>query len=266
MTLFAVYLICALAGAMIAFWRAPLWPRYNLLLVIAAIPQIGHVLGVRISEMFVVSVAAMIIWCCCNYRIAGVPLVAGGTALNMLAMAWHGGAMPVRADILAELGYHFDVGVFVEGSKDIVVHRSPLWLLSDWLPISTDFMTLIVSPGDLLIACGILVWLIFSRPSTLERERPMIASYPPSLSPEKRARLVPGQSARPALTRLALLAAADPALAERLLHDPINAADAHPHYRVTLDAHDRATLAAIQARTRTVGEFLGELAAEVDGS
>ncbi|MGQ9547889.1 MAG: hypothetical protein ACUVSW_00750 [Roseiflexus sp.] len=82
---------------------------------------------------------------------------------------------------------------------------------------------------------------------------------------EKRIPFISGQSARPALTRLALLAAADPVIAERLLHDPFDVADAHPHYHVTLDAHDRATLAAIRARVQTVGEFLGELAAEVDG-
>ncbi len=266
MTLLTVYLVCALVGAFIALWRAPAWPRYNLLLAIAAVPQIGHVLGIRISELFVVSVVAMIVWCLCNYRIAGVPVVAGGAALNMLAMAWHGGAMPVRADILARLGYHFDTGVLLEGSKDIIVHGSPLWLLSDWLPISTDVMTLIVSPGDLLIVGGILVWLLFSRTPVSEKEHPMLAFRTPAVSSEKRPRLVPGHSARPALTRLALLAAADPALAERLLHDPIDAADAHPHYRVALDAQDRATLAAIRARARTVGEFLGELAAEVDGT
>lgn len=67
--LFAVYLVCALVGALIAFWRVPEWPRYNLLLAIAAVPQIGHVLGIRISDMFVISVVAMTLWCLCNYRI-----------------------------------------------------------------------------------------------------------------------------------------------------------------------------------------------------
>lgn len=263
MTLFTVYMICALAGALIAFWRAPQWPRYSLLLMIAAVPQIGNVLGVRISGMFLVSVAAIIVWCLCNHRIPGVLAVAGGAIMNLLVMAWHGGAMPVRADILAELGYHVDVGTLLVGSKDVVVHGSPLWLLSDWLAISTDLFTLIVSPGDILIVGGILVWLLLSREP--ERDQPMLAFRASPNASEKRARLVQGQSARPALTRLALLAAADPALAERLLHDPLDAAAAHPHYRVPLDAHDRATLVAIRARARTVGEFLGELAAEVDG-
>ncbi|MGB9751091.1 DUF5317 family protein [Roseiflexus castenholzii] len=267
MTLFVVYLACALVGAVIALWRAPFWPRYNLLLAIAAVPQIAHILGIHIREMFVLSVVAMILWCVCNYRIAGVPVVAGGAALNMLAMAWHGGAMPVRADILADLGYHFESGVLLEGSKDIVVHGSPLWILSDWLPISTTFLTLIISPGDILITSGVLIWLLFSRTPNpdSERKHPMLAFRTPAAPSEQHLHLVPGHSARPALTRLALLAAADPALAERLLHDPFDAADAHPHYHVSLDARDRATLAAIRARARTVGEFLGELAAEVDG-
>lgn len=264
MTLFTVYLIIALAGAFIAFWRAPQWPRFNLLLLIAAIPQIGNVLGVRISGMFLVSVAAIVIWCLCNHEILGVLVVAAGAVMNLLVMAMHGGAMPVRADILADLGYHFDVGTLLAGSKDVVVHGSPFWMLSDWLAISTDLFTLLVSPGDLLIVGGILVWLLLSREP--EREQPMLAFHVTPTVPEKRARLVQGQSARPALTRLALLAAADPALAERLLRDPLDAAAAHPHFRVPLDANDRATLVAIRARTHTIGEFLGELAAEVDGA
>ncbi|MGQ9547888.1 MAG: DUF5317 family protein [Roseiflexus sp.] len=165
MALFAVYLVCAVVGACIAFWRAPTWPRYNLLPAIAAVPQVGHALGIRIGEMFVVSVVAITLWCLCNYRIAGVPMIAAGAASNFLAMAWHGGAMPVRADILAGLGYRFDPGIFVEGSKDVVVHHSPLWLLSDWMVISTDIFTLIISPGDILIAGGVVIWLMFSRTS-----------------------------------------------------------------------------------------------------
>jgi hypothetical protein len=173
-------------------------PRYNLLLAIAAVPQIGHVLGIRISEMLVVSVVAMTLWCLCNYRIAGVPMVAVGAAFNLLAMMWHGGAMPVRADILAELGYHFDPGVLVEGSKDVVVHHSPLWLLSDWMVISTGTFTLIISPGDILIAGGVVMWLLFSRTAALERESSMLACHSASHA-ETRKNLI-GHSTRPALT------------------------------------------------------------------
>lgn len=84
--------------------------------------------------------------------------------------------------------------------------------------------------------------------------------------PEQRAKLIPGRSARPALTRLALLAAANPSVAESLLSDPLDAARTHPHYVLALDARDRATLADIRARARTVGEFLSDLADVVDGA
>ena len=79
-------------------------------------------------------------------------------------------------------------------------------------------------------------------------------------------RLLPGQSARPALTRLALLAAANPAVAENLLHDPLDPAAAHPHFALSLDARDCATLADIRSRARTLGEFLSNLADVVDGA
>jgi hypothetical protein len=83
---------------------------------------------------------------------------------------------------------------------------------------------------------------------------------------DQRMRLLPGQSARPALTRLALLAAANPTVAESLLHDRLDPAAAHPHFALLLDARDCATLADIRSRVRTVGEFLSDLADVVDGA
>jgi hypothetical protein len=64
-----------------------------------------------------------------------------------------------------------------------------------------------------------------------------------------------------------LLAAANPSIAERLLRgDPLDIALDHPQYSVPLDAHDRATLADICARARTVNEFLSNVAAAADGT
>lgn len=85
-------------------------------------------------------------------------------------------------------------------------------------------------------------------------------------APEAHAQLIPGQSARPVLTRLALLAAANPLVAESLMRDSLDAAAMHPHYAFTLDARDRATLDAIRERANTVGEFLSDLADIVDGA
>jgi hypothetical protein len=263
MTLLTLYALCALAGLFIALWRSPRMPRYNLLLVIAAVPQLGNLLHIHVPGMFLVSVATTVVWCLCNRAIPGVLVVAAGALMNLLAMALHGGAMPIRADVLAAVGQLAEPGTRLMGSKDVVVAASPLWLLSDWLVVMSEPYALVVSPGDIVVVAGILCWLVLS---PLEERQPEMLTLRAAPAPaEPYARLIPGQSARPALTRLALLAAANPAFAERLLHDPLDAAAAHPHYRVQLDAHDRATLSAIRGRARTVGEFLGELADVVDG-
>jgi hypothetical protein len=94
----------------------------------------------------------------------------------------------------------------------------------------------------------------------------MSISRTPQAIPNSALRLLPGQSTRPALTRLALLAAANPSLAAHLLHDPLNAAAKHPHYPVWLDDRDQATLADICTRAQTIDEFLADLADVVDGA
>jgi hypothetical protein len=264
MTILLLYVCFALAGATLTLWRPPRMPRYWLLLAIAAVPQLGSLLGVWIPGMFLISVGAIALWCLCNRAIPGIPAVAVGVMLNLLVMAFHGGAMPVHAATLAELGQPFAPGTLLMGSKDIVVQSATLWMLSDWLVLPAGVTTFVASPGDLIVLFGVVWWLLFSHEQ--ERYRPMLTFRPTSVAPAQRARLIPGQSARPTLTRLALLAAANPAVAESLLHDPFDAAAAHPHYALALDARDRATLADIRSRARTVGEFLSDLADVVDGA
>lgn len=86
------------------------------------------------------------------------------------------------------------------------------------------------------------------------------------MSVERRAPPLRGQSSRPALTHVVLLAAANPSIVERLLcGEPLDIALDHPQYSVPLDAHDRATLNDICANAHTVHEFLMTLAAAADG-
>jgi hypothetical protein len=258
-----LYLACALAAALIALWRPPRMPRYWLLLAIAAVPQLGSLLGIWIPGMFLVSVGAIFVWCLCNRALAGVPAVALGVIMNLLIMAFHGGAMPIYADTLAGIGHSFAPGTLLMGSKDVVVQSAALWPLSDWLVLPTGAATFVASPGDLVVIVGVIWWLLFSH--SQERDHPMLTYRAAAAPANQRAGLISGQSARPALTRLALLAAANPSVAESLLHDPLHAAASHPHFVLALDARDRATLADIRARARTVGEFLADLADVVDG-
>jgi hypothetical protein len=262
MTLLTLYLMGALVGAALAIWRPPRLPRYCLLLAIAAVPQLGGLLGVRIPGMFLVTVSTILLWCLCNRRIGGIPLLTLGILLNLLPMALHGGAMPIQAATLAQIGDAVAPGTLLSGSKDIVVGSTPLALLSDWIVIPSLIM-IVASPGDIIALLGIVWWLLFSH--TGEKDQTMMTFRTVSGPPDTHTPLLPGQSARPALTRLALLAAANPTVAESLLSDPLAAASAHPHYAMLLDARDRATLADIRARAQTVGEFLSDLADVVDG-
>ena len=263
MTLLQLYGVCALVGAALAFWREPRLPRYNLLLVIAAVPQLGMLAGIRIPGMFLVSAAAVVIWCLANRALAGIPAVAVGLAMNLTVMALHGGAMPIHTETLAHLGLAAAPGTLLPGSKDIVVQTTLLGLLADWLVLRAGPATFVASPGDLVVVIGLLWWLMLSH--SQERVAPMLM-FRATAAPESRAMLIPGRSARPALTRLALLAAANPLVAESLLRDPLVAAASHPHYVLSLDARDQATLADIRARSSTVGEFLAGLADVVDGA
>lgn len=77
--------------------------------------------------------------------------------------------------------------------------------------------------------------------------------------------LVSGKSARPALTRLALLMRANPDVAACVFRDPANASSAHPQYTLALSEQDQATVCDIQARSLNIGDFLLQLAEVIDG-
>ena len=159
----AVALIGALCSAGLALWRAPQMPRYAPLLAIAAVPQIGSLFGIRIPWMFFIAIAAILVWSACNWPLRGAPIVGLGVGLNLLIMAFHGGAMPIRADVLAAIGQVATPGALLVGSKDVVIESSVLWLLSDWIVIGRGASTIVVSPGDLILVGGIVWWLVFSR-------------------------------------------------------------------------------------------------------
>jgi hypothetical protein len=152
----------ALSGAL-AFWRRPVMPRYWPLLAIAIVPQVGILAGIRIVGMFFVAIAVIGIWCLYNRDIAGTALVAVGIGLNLLVMGFHGGAMPIRADILLHtFGVVAAPGTILAGSKDVVIDTSALWLLSDWIILPFGDKKVVVSPGDLIIVAGVAWWLLFS--------------------------------------------------------------------------------------------------------
>jgi len=85
--------------------------------------------------------------------LVGVPLIAVGAALNILAIVANGGAMPASPVALAALG--FGVG---GNTNSVVVANPALAALTDvfampaWLPLANVF-----SVGDVLIGAGLAV-------------------------------------------------------------------------------------------------------------
>lgn len=162
MTLLILSIAGACLGAALAFWRPPRLPRANLLLAVAVAPQIAAMFGLRALWAFLISATAIGLWCFYNRALAGAWCITIGAAMNLLAMALHGGSMPLHAGTIAALGQAIAPGTILVGSKDIVVHSSPLGLLADWLVFSIGGKAVVASPGDLILIAGILCWLLVS--------------------------------------------------------------------------------------------------------
>jgi hypothetical protein len=162
MTMLTLSIFGALLSGALAFWRRPQMPRFWLLLAVALVPQVGNLVGIRIPGMFFVAIAVVGIWCIYNRDIPGTAVVAVGIGLNLLVMGFHGGSMPVRADVLRLVGVVAAPGTILVGSKDVVIDTSALWLLSDWIILPLGATKVIVSLGDLIIVAGVAWWLLFS--------------------------------------------------------------------------------------------------------
>jgi hypothetical protein len=162
MTMLTLAMVGALLSGALALWRRPRMPRFWPLLAVAAVPQLGNMLRLQIPGMFFIAMATIGIWCLYNRAIRGTLIVAVGIGLNLLVMTFHGGAMPIRADVLASLGHVAAPGTMMIGSKDVVVEGSPLWLLSDWIVLPLGGAKVVLSPGDLIIVAGVAWWLLFS--------------------------------------------------------------------------------------------------------
>src|SRR5215212_30690 len=162
MTMLTLSVIGAVLSGALAFWRRPQLPRFWLLLVIALVPQVGNLVGIRILGMFFVAIAVIGIWCAYNRDIVGTAVVAVGIGLNLLVMGFHGGSMPIRADILLRaFGVVAVPGTVLVGSKDVVIDTSALWLLSDWIILALGSKRVVVSLGDLIIIAGGAWWVVF---------------------------------------------------------------------------------------------------------
>lgn len=163
MILFIFYGTTALLCGVAALFRSPRLPRYWLLLAAAAVPQSALLIGIENVWLAVISAGCIAAWGLLNRSILGLPVVAAGILMNMLAMVAHNGRMPIQSTVLTNLGHPVEPGLLLLGSKDVVVASSPFLWLSDHIVIGTGKLALIASPGDIVLLLGLLCWVLFSQ-------------------------------------------------------------------------------------------------------
>jgi hypothetical protein len=163
MFLVAVVVLGALAvplsggrlGALADLRLRRLWAIYAALgLAILGVNFPGLPDGVR-SLLLVAAYPVGAVFLAANWRVPGVPLVALGAGLNLLAIAANGGVMPASSDALAAAG--LPVGGPGFRNSDAVADPR-LAFLGDVFAIPASWpLSNVFSVGDVLIGAG-LVW------------------------------------------------------------------------------------------------------------
>jgi len=132
-----------------------LWTVYAALgLAILGVNLPGLPDGVR-SLLLVAAYPVGAVFLAANWRVPGVPLVALGAGLNLLAIAANGGIMPASPDALASAGLPAGGPGF--RNSDVVADPR-LAFLGDVFAIPASWpLSNVFSVGDVLIGAG-LVW------------------------------------------------------------------------------------------------------------
>jgi hypothetical protein len=103
--------------------------------------------------------AYILFFCVLGLNLAqpGIKTFTCGTALNFLAIAANGGAMPVSAGAIELAG----LAGTPAGTHVLLSENTKLWFLTDVIPLHLPFLPLgqVISIGDILITCGIFIFI-----------------------------------------------------------------------------------------------------------
>ena len=124
-------------------------------LVLAEIPGLAWIT----TPSYLLSMGLLCAWVALNWRVAGMPLIAAGLLMNLLAVATNGGHMPVDPAAARFAGVYDDlVGLDPAVSKHVLTvdGQTRLWLLTDvvGLPKGLPFAP-VWSLGDIVLTTGI---------------------------------------------------------------------------------------------------------------
>jgi hypothetical protein len=158
--LIAVVVLAALAvplaggrlGALVEVRLRRVWAIFaGLGLEIIAIDLPGLPDGLR-AALMVVAYPLLAVFLAANWRLPGMPVVALGGALNLLAIAVNGGVMPASPSALAGAGLDLEPGFQNSAALDdprLAFLGDVFYIPASW-PLSNVF-----SVGDVLIALGV---------------------------------------------------------------------------------------------------------------
>jgi len=126
------------------------------------------------SVLWIASYGLLLVAAVLNRRITGVPVVAVGMCLNLVAILANGGTMPVGYDAMHAAGRvsetHANSTAMTDPSLPWLVDR---WAAPDWLPLANVF-----SVGDVIIALGAFVIVLagmgVQRPTLPRLSRPSL--------------------------------------------------------------------------------------------
>ena len=161
--------------AILAFALQPLT-----FLVLAEIPWLAR----ATVPLYLLSMALLCAWVARNWRIPGMPLIAAGLLMNLLALAANGGHMPVDPAAARVAGLYDDLaGLDAAASKHALADgQVRLWLLTDivGLPKALPFAP-VWSLGDIVLTAGIALLCYRTIRGAPETARPA-GGAPPALS------------------------------------------------------------------------------------
>ncbi len=116
--------------------------------------------------LYVLSTAAVLVAVLANLRLPGVPIVALGAAINLVAVVANGGYMPTTATALAAAGRSTDSATFSNStlaSTPVLAPLTDVYAVPAGIPFANVF-----SIGDVLIGVGILVAIVVA----MRRQQP----------------------------------------------------------------------------------------------
>jgi hypothetical protein len=167
-------------------WQPPMLQHIWLVLV-AFLPQLfafylpftrSHVSHSLAAICLVSSQVGLLLFCWLNRRTAGIPLLAGGLILNLLAISANGGLMPLSIDtaalfLPANVLQKLHVGSRLSSSsKDILLPAAAVvfsWFADRFVSPAWFQYRFVFSLGDILISLGAF-WLLINRKVSPETE------------------------------------------------------------------------------------------------